>query len=223
MSDFFIWSVLLAGLFIGVMIGYGYGCLTGHTKKLVEAKDAEIQHLLQRLKIEPLTKLLNRETFFFESEKCLEHNLYHDQRHSLDADKSMSASVFFMDLDNFKPVNDTHGHDVGDIVLKKVGEVLMSSFRSQDVVGRIGGEEFAAVLPNTGVSEAKAVAEKIRKAVESIEFEGIDLVQTVSIGVVTADGSISSREILKLADEAMYQAKESGKNQVQYRVIEKRD
>lgn len=125
-------------------------------------------------------------------------------------------ALLMMDLDHFKRVNDTHGHVVGDSVLQKLGEILRQSIRENDLAFRYGGEEFAIILPDTGVRGARYVAERIRSATEAEVFEpgSIDLKLTISIGVATCPDAPSIRELIVAADNALYQAKERGRNQI---------
>lgn len=128
-------------------------------------------------------------------------------------------SLIMFDADRFKSVNDTYGHDVGDLVLKAIAETVKGSIRDVDVLGRIGGEEFAVGLPEAGVDVGKQVAEKIRNAVESTSVElpdGRTLGFTVSLGVAEyADASGSLEDLIKMADNALYQAKRNGRNRVE--------
>ncbi len=127
-------------------------------------------------------------------------------------------SIFMMDIDYFKRVNDTHGHKVGDIVLKKLAEICQQTLREVDVIGRLGGEEFAILLPETGIGEAAEAAERLKEAIENTKVpleSGLPLQFTVSIGV----SSLTSKEdnmdvLLNRADQALYQAKNAGRNRV---------
>ncbi len=128
-------------------------------------------------------------------------------------------SVLFFDGDRFKHVNDTYGHSVGDVVLRELSERARSVLRAGDTVGRFGGEEFLVILPETGIQEAKAVAERLRSAVAASpvathEVAG-GIAATVSIGVASypADGTTAS-ELHEQADQAMYWSKRLGRNQV---------
>jgi len=121
-----------------------------------------------------------------------------------------------MDIDHFKRVNDTYGHDAGDVVLKDTARVLMDTMRESDTVCRFGGEEFLVVCPGADVSVAKTLGERIRKAVEgnvieSPEFQGYI---TISIGVAVRSGQDSPKDLIKEADEALYAAKEAGRNKI---------
>lgn len=131
--------------------------------------------------------------------------------------KNQPLSLIILDLDNFKSVNDTFGHAVGDLVLKEAADVIHDTVRDRDCVGRFGGDEFLAVLPNTSRTNAILVAERIRAGLEKHPFvhEGKEISITSSVGVAYLDESIQSIEALvKRADEAQYAAKKNGGNQV---------
>jgi diguanylate cyclase (GGDEF)-like protein/PAS domain S-box-containing protein len=125
-------------------------------------------------------------------------------------------AVLLIDVDFFKKINDTYGHDVGDIVLKEIAKACANVLRESDMIARYGGEEIVAVLPETAVNPALMVAERIRKSVETLTFEEIDRKVSVSIGLYTniPEKDDSLDHFLHFADEALYQAKESGRNRV---------
>jgi diguanylate cyclase (GGDEF)-like protein len=125
-------------------------------------------------------------------------------------------ALLMMDLDKFKQVNDTHGHVVGDAVLKQLGEIIREAVRENDLVFRYGGEEFAVILPNTGEKGARYVAERIRATTEAavIEPGTIDLKLTISIGIETCPEAPSIHDLIVVADQALYAAKRQGRNQV---------
>lgn len=132
---------------------------------------------------------------------------------------SAAASLLMVDVDGFKLINDSWGHPFGDYVLKTVAEIFKEHLRETDVATRYGGDEFALVLPATGKTQAYAVAEKLREAVEGYPFVapigGQPVPVTVSIGVASAGRErAESVEVLESADRALYQAKHAGKNQV---------
>jgi diguanylate cyclase (GGDEF)-like protein len=127
-------------------------------------------------------------------------------------------SVVMLDLDDFKRINDRHGHLAGDRLLRAVGEAIRENLRSADLPCRWGGEEFCVLLPETESEGARVIAERIRRAVRSLalEHEGRPLSSTVSLGVATAGpaGSFSLSDLLARADEALYRAKAAGKDRV---------
>jgi diguanylate cyclase (GGDEF)-like protein len=128
-----------------------------------------------------------------------------------------SLPLLMIDIDNFKRVNDTHGHGVGDHVLRELGRLLTAEMRRNDHVARYGGEEFTVILTETGREGALAVAERIRKAVEEQDFEPEGLEEairlTVSIGMaVYPEDAEEEMELMVKADHALYAAKAAGKN-----------
>jgi diguanylate cyclase (GGDEF)-like protein len=134
------------------------------------------------------------------------------------------GAVLFMDLDNFKLLNDKLGHDAGDMLLKVVGQRLMAHVRAQDTVARLGGDEFVVVLAElsrdevAAVAQAQSVAEKILGALNaSYTLAGHEHHSTPSIGLVMFKGvGVTVEEILKQADRAMYKAKGAGRNTLRF-------
>lgn len=125
-------------------------------------------------------------------------------------------SVVLFDLDHFKNINDSHGHDVGDKVLMAVGEVIRDNLRRYDLAARIGGEEFCLVLPKTRANEAAAIAERFRTQFEKLWIEPLRRGRvTASFGVYEATPADSMQAMLLQADRALYRAKETGRNRVQ--------
>ncbi|MFP4245449.1 MAG: diguanylate cyclase [Ectothiorhodospira sp.] len=126
-------------------------------------------------------------------------------------------TLMMLDLDYFKTVNDTHGHDVGDQILRELAGILRGHLRESDLVLRYGGEEFLVILMDTGAEAALEVAEKIRKAVEATTFRvaGGELHKTLSVGLAEYPGDAQAFwQVLKYADVALYAAKDRGRNQV---------
>lgn len=127
-------------------------------------------------------------------------------------------SVIMVDIDHFKEVNDNFGHDVGDNVLIIIADLLKKDIRDTDILGRWGGEEFLIICPHTGIREATILAEHLRSVLEAHRFEGIDS-KTCSLGVSEFDlGDDGYKEVIKRADEALYEAKRNGRNQVSHQV-----
>lgn len=126
-------------------------------------------------------------------------------------------TICMMDVDHFKSVNDTFGHAVGDEVLKIIAACCKNILRELDVIGRLGGEEFAICLPQTSIEEAKPVAERCRKAVEETVIpteDGQEVQVTISMGLAQWQDGDSLDDILRRADKALYEAKDNGRNQV---------
>lgn len=125
-------------------------------------------------------------------------------------------SLLFLDLDGFKGVNDTHGHQAGSRALVEAAAVIRRCARETDVVARFGGDEFAVILPDTGSEGAAAVGERVRERLglhPFLEGNGLDIRLTASVGVATLpDVAASAEELVRAADMAMYQVKDSGKN-----------
>ena len=127
-------------------------------------------------------------------------------------------SLAMLDLDHFKKVNDTFGHQVGDFVLQKLAAIIKGSIRKQDLFARYGGEEFVILFVEAGLNEAYEVVERVRKAVADLEFKVGDAVAMVTISIVLAAMSPRSKtfeELVDIADKAMYRAKNAGRNQTQ--------
>jgi diguanylate cyclase (GGDEF)-like protein len=127
-------------------------------------------------------------------------------------------SIVMFDIDNFKKVNDTYGHDCGDYILSTLGQqVRAAGLRERDLAGRYGGEEFIIVLTNSDDPQAAEVAERIRKKIEDFEFvyDGKRISVTISLGVATIrKDQHNALDLFKAADKALYESKNSGKNKV---------
>ena len=122
-----------------------------------------------------------------------------------------------MDIDWFKKINDQYGHRVGDVALQHFVQVAKDKIRAEDIIGRLGGEEFAVLLPNTGIDMARSLAERLRQAIEDtfIEHDNVTINFTVSVGVAAFDNeNITPITLISYADRALYRAKESGRNRV---------
>lgn len=164
--------------------------------------------LAEQVTTDPLTHLKNRRAFF---ENGNQH-LSVARRYGTD------LSLIVADLDHFKRINDGYGHQVGDEALLAVADVLKSLTRTEDTVARIGGEEFAILLPDTNRLGAAVLAERIRAAVEREPFiaEGKRIPLTLSIGIAsqTVENSDSVDQLLSIADQRMYLAKKLGRNRI---------
>jgi len=155
-----------------------------------------------------LTGVANRRAFFEAAELELQRNRRTPR----------PTALILIDADHFKRINDHHGHPGGDAVLRQLGLVLTATFRQVDVVARVGGEEFAVLLPSSTLDGAAAVAERLRQVVQTqvVAFEGEQIAFTVSAGVAASDGGDLDLDMLmKRADQALYAAKSGGRNRIE--------
>lgn len=189
---------VLTGFPISVYIFIQNAKLKKTTDELTEAN-----RLLQiRANTDSMTGLLNRNAFL---EQVRQHKKNCTQ-----------AALLVIDADNFKNINDVYGHYAGDKALNAIVGALQTNLRSQDIIGRIGGEEFAIFLCDTTTDTAQAIAEQLRLAVESIRFspvQGQSYPLTISTGIAIASGYTTS-QLIRMADQSLYQAKANGRNQV---------
>jgi two-component system cell cycle response regulator len=135
------------------------------------------------------------------------------------AHRGKAISLLVIDIDFFKAVNDTHGHDVGDQVLKEFSRRIRKNIRGIDMACRLGGEEFVLVMPETNMAEAYVIGERLRMAISGQDFSVADIAEsltiTVSIGIAALEGAEDSADaLLKRADKALYRAKRDGRNRV---------
>ncbi|WP_022663213.1 GGDEF domain-containing protein [Paucidesulfovibrio longus] len=183
--------------------------LVGNGGFLLLMKQDSDRELLLAATHDGLTGLLNRKTFLERAEGML----------ALSARQGEAVSLFMIDIDHFKRVNDTFGHQEGDRVLLDFAATVGGALRRSDVFGRYGGEEFVVFLPGTGEEEARLAAERLRAAVEARELRsrsGKPLRYTVSVGICTSrpDAASDMEELLRLGDKALYRAKDQGRNRV---------
>lgn len=169
-----------------------------------------LDEICRLARTDSLTGLWNRGYFM----DLARHELLRTRR------ESSPLSVIMIDVDHFKCVNDTHGHEAGDNALRCLAEVLSLSVREEDLVARLGGEEFVVLLPNSRLSDACSVAERIREGVRARQLDcrsGACFGLTVSAGVATRRGQdpTSLEELLRCADEALYTAKRTGRDRVE--------
>ena len=178
----------------------------GKLRAMTESLSARSETLEQAALTDALTGMQNRRYF----DDALKEYLDEFRR----IEKPIGLMV--LDLDHFKMVNDTHGHDVGDEVLKRVAECLHEFTRFHDIVARLGGEEFAVVAPNMNIDTLIKFAERIRKAVSSLTVTSgnVRLKITISVGLAVWDGHESPEEFYRRADKLLYQAKRQGRNRV---------
>ncbi len=152
---------------------------------------------------DPLTGVANR--------RALQEAL---ERAVARAARGRISSLLFIDVDFFKKVNDTFGHEAGDNTLRDLTVALKRWIRKEDMLGRVGGDEFAALLEGQGVDEALLVAERMRQEVDGYRDGDWDFNLTLSIGVAAIDGTTAPDDVLGHGDTAMYQAKQTGRNRI---------
>lgn len=166
----------------------------------------EVSELRRQVITDPLTGLHNVRHF----RSSLQQELERTRR------TGMSTVLMMVDLDHFKRINDTHGHEAGNQVLIATARLLMSQTRMLDVCCRYGGEEFAVILPSTELMLARQVAERFRQALAAmtIDVNDTSLQVTASIGLAASDGTAPSEHLIEQADSCLYQAKQDGRNRV---------
>lgn len=169
----------------------------------VTALEVRSKEFENRANYDPLTRIFNRRRFL----EILDRSIKNMQR------LNQSLSLVFFDIDHFKKINDTYGHNTGDDVLKALASLTSSTIRSSDVFARWGGEEFLILIEATTLENAARMAEKLRKVIMDYEFPGVRQV-TCSFGVTAYHYDESSEEFISRADSALYRAKESGRNRV---------
>ncbi len=168
-----------------------------------KAMEARLRHLAST---DPLTGIANRRHFMEQGRS----------EFSRSGRYGYPLSVMMLDVDHFKRINDTYGHDIGDQALKALTRECHEVLRTSDLLGRLGGEEFALLLPSTPLTGANILAERIRAQVEKMRLEtpSSELSFTISIGVCTLDGDDGFDVLLNRADKALYAAKHGGRNRV---------
>jgi diguanylate cyclase (GGDEF)-like protein len=198
------WVFLSLTIVVGLMLARVFEATNRRAFALEHA-------LMQDARTDPLTRLANRRSI----EETAAAELRRQQR------SGKATAVILCDIDEFKRINDEHGHDAGDRTIRVVGETLRSVMRSTDTLGRWGGDEFLAILPETGVEEAARLAERIRAVLPSAAIPGLSgLHVTASLGVAAiicdrTDSDVDAfDQVVKAADDALYQAKAAGRNRM---------
>lgn len=181
--------------------------------------EGEIRRLKKLVYYDELTDILNRRGFKEEAEKIF-GDIYPDGRKGSEkrVAPKLPFSVIFIDLDNFKKVNDKYGHDAGDMVLKNTAKTLKHHLRKNDIYARWGGEEFVVALPKITEPIAEKIAEKLRQKIETREVnigKNRKIRITISIGIVMHHNENTLSGMIENADMAMYKAKKKGKNRAE--------
>jgi diguanylate cyclase (GGDEF)-like protein len=193
--------VALAGLALAGLVIITIGARLARSRSRLARLASQLDRLAR---IDPLTDISNRRDL----DEILDATLSAARR------DGTPLSVLLVDIDHFKQINDTVGHDAGDAVLIQVARSMRASLRAQDSLGRWGGEEFLAVLPNADAEHASLAAERLRSQIPHATSASDRSPVTVTIGVATYDSGTKS-ELVSLADAALYAGKRSGRNQVQ--------
>jgi diguanylate cyclase (GGDEF)-like protein len=189
-----LWRLINAASYV-VVLGVGMAGL----QRLRSIQD-QLYHLATN---DSLTGLVNARSFAARLTQELERNRRYPR----------PLALIYLDLDDFKVINDSHGHQTGDAVLRLVAEAMRSSVRQADIVGRLGGDEFAVLMPETDPALADQAAERLAAGLRN-RFKGTPTV-TASIGVVSCTvADANTDELLRRADQAMYEAKRAGKDRV---------
>ncbi|MDA1014459.1 MAG: GGDEF domain-containing protein [Planctomycetota bacterium] len=181
-------------------------CELAAAQQLIHEQGERVRSYRTEARTDGLTSLPNRRAF----DTILRRRVGERRR------RKAAVSLLIIDIDNFKQLNDQYGHQAGDIVLRGLSGILSSAMRDSDVVARIGGEEFGAILHHASLNDAHAVAERLRKSIADNEFlvHGGMLHLTVSIGVAETIVGETTDVLYKRADSALYRAKETGRNRV---------
>ena len=189
---------------------------TKDEKRILELEQ-QIGQLQELLVIDELTKILNRKGLIavlkpWSNEVC--YQLANPNRRKTLVIRALS--LVFIDVDHFKKVNDTYGHQAGDLVLKTVAKILKDNIREIDIVGRYGGEEIILGLIGANTEDAKKIAEQLRQKIADfpIKFRDQIIHVTASFGVATLSADLDLKDLIRRSDEALYRAKSSGRNKV---------
>lgn len=207
--------------YLGILWCWVAGLFVAGLIKLYEFRRMVTAERLERARLESYTSVLQQEKDQFQELSMVDQLTGALNRNALDQFKpeidtgrlGRPLTLLLLDIDHFKTVNDTHGHDIGDQVLHRVGQAAIACSRQSDKVVRWGGEEFLVLLPDTPLNESLALAERLRQAVAQLEHPEVSgLKTTISIGMSEVWGSFD--DAFRRADEALYRAKREGRNRV---------
>lgn len=180
-----------------------------HLARLLHEAEAQRDHLRRLAMTDQLTGLFNRHYMAEVASKRVPEALKH----------GIAVSMIVLDLDHFKKINDTHGHDVGDVVLAETAALLRECCRAGDIAARAGGEEFVIVLINRDAGNAAEFGEHIRSRLEALRPSGLLVTASVGVGTVPRGTVVDFKTLFKAADEAAYDAKTGGRNRVAARAV----
>ncbi len=181
-----------------------------HNKKLFDTVELQKIQMEEMATRDQLTGLFNRHYLISQAETVIAQAYrYH-----------YPVSLMVLDLDHFKKINDTHGHAVGDQVLKVLGNLLLTSFRGSDIPVRFGGEEFIILMPHCDGKSAIVRAQNLRRTIAALKPEGIDITTSIGVSQTPLDTHVAYSRLFAAADVAVYEAKNSGRNCVVFRELE---
>lgn len=193
-----------------------YFCTIQHSLKNPKVIEIHIfEKTVKASRFDSLTGLYNRQSF----DEALEREINRAKRHG------QELSILFFDLDDFKAVNDSYGHQAGDAVLIRVAQIILEETRSEDFAARYGGEELVVILPETNKMNALVMGERIRRRVEAtgMNFKDLQMRITISGGLASFPvNAMDAADLVKCADHALYRAKGSGKNNIAFFSRDKR-
>ncbi len=195
------------GAYDYVIKPYSYTVLAARIRAALREKEHQ-EKLEQLAATDPLTQLMNRRQF----SQMVQREIQRVRR------TGTPLSLMVLDIDHFKRINDTYGHDVGDEAIIALANNLREQVRAIDLIARLGGDEFIICLPETDVQQAKNVAERIRGSIEHLHLtsrSGKPIEFTLSIGLAPLSGDSDFEDLYIAADQALYQAKHHGRNQTQ--------
>lgn len=199
---------LLVIIFTAVYFGKKLTFFMSLLEQTVEVRTSELKEKIAEVEYlsltDPLTEISNRRKI----ESVLKSEVDRSSR------TGSQLAVIMIDIDHFKKFNDTHGHETGDSILKEFAKTIKGSIRGIDLVGRLGGEEFLVVCPETGITGAFMVAEKLRNAVESMQIDSVGRI-TASFGCAALVPGDNWNSLISRSDKAMYAAKGHGRNRVE--------
>ncbi len=203
------WRTKVAGVIaVGIAATLAGIALLMRLRSSLRSLDTTQRELAAQANIDELTQIANRRFFMQHGSQELERSLRYER----------PLSLLIYDVDHFKHINDSHGHDAGDLTLKAITQAIQEELRTTDLQARFGGEEFAILLPETVLDKAIEVAERLRARIEKTRFANMgeqDAAITISIGIAAySSGGETLNELIARADRALYRAKADGRNRV---------
>jgi diguanylate cyclase (GGDEF)-like protein len=208
------WQFVIVVALIGGFMAFRYAQLSKFNKEIQLARDQLSEaHAELQMKTAKLEALATTDALTGLNNRLRLDQLIEQEQNRFERYGNPYAAILF-DIDDFKQINDEHGHDEGDVVLKHIAEIVESGIRKTDFAGRWGGEEFLIICPSTTSGGALSVAETLRQKIEQMQFKTLGKKVTASFGVDVIGEGEKFRNLFSRIDQALYRAKENGKNQV---------